>query len=269
MMQEGYTDDGTFYQTYGTIEDTPLILIHGLGLTLSTWDDYTAPLSEQYGVIRYDLFGHGRSALPPRVPDLSLFAEQIDHLMMHLKINKAVLIGFSLGGMINRRMALDMPQKVAGLVILNSPHARGESEQKKVETRAKLTAEEGIIATIDATLERWFTHKFRTNNPEKVNEIRQQVLANDLGAYAACRFVLAHGVIELINPAPPISCPSLVVTAAHDSGSTPHMSRAIAREISGAKCLIIQGLQHMGLVEEPEAFLQPIFNFLDDLRKQK
>ena len=52
------------------------------------------------------------------------------------------------------------------------------------------------------------------------------------------------------------------MTCEHDSGSTPAMSRAIAAEIVGAECVIVPGLQHLGLIERPEAFISEILSFL-------
>lgn len=256
---------GTNFERFGQTGQMPLVLIHGLGLTRSTWDDYIPTLSQNYDVIVYDLFGHGQSALPQRVPDLTLFSEQVISLLDHLNIDKAVMIGFSLGGMINRRIALDHPERVMGLVILNSPHERGDAEQEKVETRARMTAEEGISSTIEATLQRWFTPDFINANPSAVDKVRKGVMANDLNAYAACRYVLANGVVELIRPEVPISTPTLVMTCEHDSGSTPGMSYAISEEIDMSSVIIIPHLQHMGLVERPDLFLKPMTEFLGQI----
>jgi len=259
------TPDGTSFQRYGDAASPSLILIHGLGLSHHTWDQYIADLAQDYDVITYDLYGHGDSVLPPRKPDLTLFSEQVISLMDYLAIDQAVMIGFSLGGMINRRIALDHKGRVAGLVILNSPHERGEDEQQKVEARAIMTRDEGISSTIDTTLQRWFTPAFIVANPDVVDQVRQGVLANDLDAYAACRFVLANGVVELIRPETPITSPTLVMTCTYDSGSTPEMSHAIASEIKGATTIIVPELQHMGLVEQPDQFLTPIIDFLNQI----
>ena len=259
------TPDGTSFQRYGDAAAPSLILIHGLGLSHHTWDQYIADLAQDYDVITYDLYGHGDSVLPPRKPDLTLFSEQVISLMDYLAIDQAVMIGFSLGGMINRRIALDHKGRVAGLVILNSPHERGEDEQQKVEARAIMTRDEGISSTIETTLQRWFTPAFIAANPDAVDQVRQGVLANDLDAYAACRFVLANGVVELIRPETPITSPTLVMTCAYDSGSTPEMSHAIASEINGATTVIVPELQHMGLVEQPQEFLTPIIEFLNQI----
>ena len=260
--------NGTNYTLTG-VEGAPVVVfIHGLGLHKQTWRDYVPFFEQKYRVLNYDLYGHGKSVQPPAIPSLTLFATQLRELLDELDIERAVLIGFSLGGMINRRFAMDYPDRTTALAILNSPHERGEEQQKLVEERAAQTSEGGPGATIDATLERWFTTRFREMKSDVVDEIREWVLANDPTSYTQCRMVLANGVIELIRPQPPISTPSIVLTCENDSGSTPAMSLAIASEIAGAETVIVPRLQHMGLVEQPELFIRPMLAFLEKLEMQ-
>ena len=263
------TDDGTAYEIHGpanaNAKGQTLILIHGLGLSMRTWDDFIPALARDYCVIIYDLCGHGHSDLPNETPTLTLLARQLNALLDHLAISQAHLIGFSLGGMINRRFAMDYPEKVASLAILNSPHERGDEQQALVEQRAKDTSAGGAEATIETTLERWFTKPYRQNHVAKVDWVRQTVLANDAKNYADHRFVLANGVVELIRPQPPLNAPSLVMTCENDQGSNVAMSQAIAAEIDNARLIIIPHLQHLGLLEKPDLFTAPILSFLDDI----
>lgn len=263
------TSDGTFYETYGMPENPAVILIHGLGLTSQTWEDFIQACAQNYYVITYDLCGHGQSDLPDETPSLRVLSRQLAGLISHLGLAQAHLIGFSLGGMINRRFAMDYPDKVASLIILNSPHERTSEAQRVVEQRAKDTNDGGAAATIEATLERWFTPAFRENNPQKTNWVRQTVLANHAQNYANHRFVLANGVLELIRPEPALTQPSLVMTCAHDTGSTVQMSEAIAGEIAGSQLLIIPELQHLGLLERPDLFYQPILEFLSNTANER
>jgi pimeloyl-ACP methyl ester carboxylesterase len=252
----------TAFELHGPADAPVLVLIHGLGLTRATWNAFVPILAQDYRVLTYDLAGHGESQRPQEKPSLTLLAQQLMTLMDDLGIDRASLAGFSLGGMINRRFAIDHPLRVASLVILNSPHERSPDAQRLVEERAAQTQEGGPAATIDATLARWFTPQFLQAAPDSVAQIRALVLANDPAIYAAFRQVLASGVIELIRPQPAITAPTLVMTCAQDSGSTPAMSRAIALEIKGAETLIVPDLQHLGLIERPELFTQPIVRFL-------
>lgn len=252
----------TAYDQAGADNAETVVLIHGLGLNRATWADLIPDLAENYRVITYDLFGHGESAPPPQTPSLAIFSEQLRDLLDDLGIDHCAVAGFSLGGMINRRMAMDHPDRVSSLIILNSPHERSPSAQKLVEIRAAESAAGGPGATLDTTIERWFTPGFIAKRPNVITTVRDWVMANDPVIYAQCRQVLASGVLELIRPVPAIGKPTLVMTCENDSGSTPEMSLAIASEIAAAQTIIVPNLKHMGLMEQPELFIQPMLNFL-------
>lgn len=259
--------DGTAYDLSGPDDAPVLVLIHGLGLNRAvTWDGMMPALRTQYRVLRYDLLGHGQSAKPQGEVTLRRLSEQVIALMDDLEIASATLVGFSLGGMINRRVALDHPDRVHELAILNSPHEREPEAQRLYENAARDSAAGGPAATVDAALGRWFTETFRAAQPEVVAEVRDIVVANDPESYAAHRYVLAAGVTELIRPDPPISIPGLVVTCEHDSGSTPGMSWAIASELREAQVVIVPELKHLGLVEQPDVFSKAVLAFLDEVQ---
>ena len=255
--------DGTEYDLHGP-EDAPVIaLIHGLGLCRHLWRPHLPALSAACRVLNYDLYGHGDSAPLPVEASLTVYARQLAGLMDHLGIDRASVVGFSIGGMINRRFALDHPERLSALVILNSPHDRGDEAQRLVEDRARTVRDQGALATMDAALQRWFTPGFRAAHPDAMRLIRDWRLKADPESYAQAAWVLAYGVRELLRPSRPISAPTLVMTCENDSGSTPAMSRAIAAEIPGAETLIVPELRHLGLTEQPLAFTGPILDFLE------
>ena len=257
--------NGTSYELTGPESAPILVLIHGLGLNIKTWDQYISGFTKDFRVLRYDLLGHGQSNTPYETISLSSFSLQLKELVEELKLNSLNLIGFSLGGMINRKFAMEYPELVNSLVILNSPHERSPEEQKKVEVRAAASASDGPGANLDTTIERWFTPQFIRHHSETIEQIRNWVLSNDWTVYAQSRMVLAKGVLELVRPEPPLDFPVLVMTCEHDSGSTPDMSKNISADISESKLQIVPKLQHMGLVEEPELFQQPIVSFLKSI----
>jgi pimeloyl-ACP methyl ester carboxylesterase len=254
--------DGTHYELHGPEDAPEMVLIHGLGLCSELWLPHLKALSQNYRVLNYDLYGHGKSSPPPQEATLSVYAKQVSDLMVHLGIEKAEIVGFSIGGMINRRFAMDYSDKVASLVILNSPHNRGEELQAQVEARAKSVRDQGAMSTMESALKRWFTPDYleKSDGAAKVIEWRKMV---DPQSYAQAAWVLANGVRELIAPATPITALTLVMTCENDTGSTPKMSHDIASEIPGSKTNIIPTLQHLGLMEEPTAFTNPILEFLE------
>ena len=260
---------GTAYDLAGPDDAPVVVLIHGLGLTRQTWDDFIPNLAQSYRVLCYDLCGHGDSDLPAQIPSLTVLSNQLCTLLDHLGIDAAALVGFSLGGMINRRFAMDHPERVTALAILNSPHERSADAQRLVEERAAATAAGGPAAKIEETLARWFTPDFRRLHTGKVDWVHKTVMANDVDNYTHHRQVLASGVLELIRPDPPIENPTLVMTCENDTGSTPAMTEAIASEIPGAQAWVIPDLQHLGLLERPDLFLPPLSDFLNSVLRSK
>ncbi len=259
------SSNGSVYELSGPADAPVVALVHGLGLNRQVWRAYVSRLQHRYRVLNYDLYGHGDSISPPQEASLTLFSEQLLGLLDELGIAACSIVGFSLGGMINRRFAIDHPGRLRALAILNSPHERDAPAQQLVEQRALDSAGGGPGATLDATIERWFTPAFIAAHPEYIDEVRGWVLANDVDDYAQCRRVLAFGVLELIRPEPPIAHPTLVITCENDSGSTPAMSQSIAAEIDGAQVIIVPQLQHMGLVENPSFFITALAEFFESL----
>ncbi len=256
------SSNGTAYSLSGEKQNPVVVLIHGLGVNRNMWRDFVPRLSQQFQVLTYDLFGHGESTEPPSIPSLTIFSDQLKGVLDLLGIEAASIVGFSLGGMINRRFTIDHPERVQSLVILNSPHERSREQQQIIESRVKRTSQGGPAATIETSLKRWFTPEFVLAENDIVNDVREWILSNNPLWYTQCREVLATGVCELIRPNPPIRTPTLVMTCENDAGSTPAMAHAIAKEIAGSEVQIIPHLQHVGLLENPTYFLDPIEYFL-------
>ena len=253
--------EGTAMERHGVPGGPAVVMIHGLGLNRAVWQWTVPALSDRYDVITYDLYGHGESSAPPETPSLTLFSQQLAGVLDHFGIEKAAIVGFSLGGMICRRFAQDHPGRSVALGILNSPHRRTPEAQAAILKRVEQAAADGPSATVEAALERWFTDAYRAANPEMMELVRSWVMANDKAIYPTIYRVLAEGIDEITNV--PLSLPALALTGDEDYGNGPEMTRAIAAEIDGGEALILPGLRHMALAEDPAAVNQPLRAFLD------
>jgi pimeloyl-ACP methyl ester carboxylesterase len=254
--------NGTAYREYGKNTDPAVFMIHGLGLNKDVWQWQIPVLQNDYHVISYDLYGHAQSVAPTENPSLSLFSKQLSGLMDFLEIDRATLVGFSLGGMITRKFAQDAPERTDRLVILHSPHLRTSAAQSAIMDRVEQARLYGSAATVEAALERWFTAGFKASNPVLMDLVRSWVLANKTDVYHTIYRVLVEGIDEIIAPNPAISCPTLVVTGDQDFGNGPEMSNAIGGEILGSDVRIVSGLRHMGLAENPTVVNHLIIDFL-------
>lgn len=256
---------GTAYEEFGASDAPVVVLVHGLGLTRAIWQWMLPRLTAQFRVVTYDLLGHGESAPPNGQPVLRDLSRQLADLMDHLGIAKAAIVGFSLGGMVARRLAQDDPARVRALVILHSPHRRTSEAQAAIAARVEQAKGAGPAATVEAALVRWYTDAARASRPDLMDLTRAWVLANDPGIYPGLYRILAEGIAEIVAPSPPIACPTLVLTADEDYGNGPEMSAAIAAEIAGAHLVVLAGLRHMALAENPEAVNRPVTDFLTEV----
>ncbi|MFN0193245.1 MAG: alpha/beta fold hydrolase [Aestuariivirga sp.] len=260
-MLEGMAPNGTSYRLSGD-KGHCVALIHGLGNRKEAWRFQVEPLSRYFRVLTYDLYGHGASKDPPEKPNLSLFSRQLAELLDHLEIPTVAVAGFSLGGMIARRFAMDFPSRLWALAILHSAHARDKAAHDAIQQRVEQARKDGPQATAEAALVRWFTDQYRGSHPEIMDEVRGWILANRKDVYADIYQVLVDGVTELVAPKTPISAPCLVMTGDEDYGNSAAMSRAIASEIPRSQLVILPGLRHMAKIEAPELFNRHLLDFL-------
>ena len=239
-----------------------VVLIHGFGMNRGMWQWQLPVLTPHFRVLTYDLLGHGESAPPAGTPDLAMFSGQLLALMDRCGIERAAVVGFSLGGLIARRFALDHSHRLAALAILNSPHNRSRAERDAIRERVRQTQEHGPSANVDSALQRWFTPAFRAETPELIALIRGWIERNDPVVYSQIYRVLAEGDAEVAQGLKRIACPTLVMTGADDPGNTAAMARTMAGLIPGARLVILPGLRHMALAESPPAVNEPLCTFL-------
>ena len=254
--------DETAWERHGN--GPPVVLIHGFGLNRAMWQWTLPALTPHFSVLTYDLLGHGESPPPAGRPGLAMFSRQLLRLMDRCSIERAAVVGFSLGGMIARRIALDHADRLSALAILNSPHDRSPAAREAVRARVRQTEVHGPSANVEPALERWFSPAFRAAAPETIALVRAWITGNDPAVYPRIYRVLAEGDAELVQGLEQIACPTLVMTGEDDPGNTPAMARAMAGLIPGARLVILPGLRHMALAEKPAAVNAPLCAFLRD-----
>ena len=112
-----------FYDERG--EGTPLLLITGLSGNALDWTPLLPTLAEGHRVIAIDPRGAGRSSAPPGPYTMAMLAADALGLLNHLGIERAHVVGFSLGGMIAQELAIAAPARVDRLVLLATAARRG------------------------------------------------------------------------------------------------------------------------------------------------
>ncbi len=260
------TPDGTWYVVEGVANSTiPIVLIHGVGLDHSMFDEQALLLKSNHQVIRYDLFGHGRTPALTKQVSLYDFRDQLLLLLDHLQIEKAFIVGFSLGGIVAQRFVADHGHRVGGIVFINTFYCRTEDELAGVRARLRITEEIGLEGIVEQAIERWFDPSFQSQQPKTVANIRRILSNNDRRGYTDAYRVFAEAEIHNGAALRGVDCPALVITGSEDPGATPTIAQRMVDDLGNAQLIVLDGCRHMTTIEASASVCAAMTAFFADL----
>ncbi len=238
--------------SYDVVGDgRPLVFAHSLGMDRSLWSAQARHFSERHRVLTYDARGHGASDKPPGPYTVERFGDDLYGVLRAAGIDRAVLVGLSMGGMAAQACAVAHPEAVEALVLADTTCCYPDM-QAEWESRARAAEEQGLPALVDFQLQRWFADRTRAENQSLMDQVKRVFLANDVAAYAAsCR---ALGAMDLRGKIERIRCPTLVLVGEEDYATPLAMAEDIQRRIPGAELVVLPGVRHLSAPEAPEAF---------------
>ncbi len=242
-----------------------VVLLHGVGLDGSMWARCVPELSERFRVTSVDLRGHGAS--PAAAPGTTLreLADDVADLVRELGAVPAHLVGFSLGALVAQQVAVSEPEAVATLTAVSSVALRTPTEREAVRGRLEV-ARANLAETVEVALSRWFDEAWQRREPELVAAVRRTMLANDPASYLACYTVFAEGDAELGPQLPRITAPTLAITGADDTGSTPEMAARLATAVPDGRAEVVLGARHLLPLERPRELTQALTKHFERTR---
>jgi 3-oxoadipate enol-lactonase/4-carboxymuconolactone decarboxylase len=237
----------------------PVVLMVGsLGSTLEMWDPQAARLAGHFRVVRYDARGHGRSPVPPGPYSLDDLVDDALALLDRLGVQRASVVGLSLGGMTALRLAARAPHRVERLAILCSSALLGPAQDWT--DRAATVRAQGTAAVADAVVSRWFTPALREKDPALVRRMREMVAATPAEGYAGCCEAIAG--MDLRADLAHITAPLLALAGADDPATPPEHLASIAAEVPLGQLLVLPGAAHLANVEQDEAVTAALLTHL-------
>ena len=247
-----------YYETAGG--GPPVLLIHGLGSSTRDWEYQIQEMAQSYRVIAVDVRGHGRSSKPHGPYSVAQFAHDLATLLCRLNAAPAHLVGLSMGGMIAFQMAVDSPQVVRSLVIVNSGPA---VVFRKISQRLLIRLRFGVVRLFGMrALGRMVARPvFPDAGQEHLRQkFMDSIAANDPRAYLdSLRAIVGWSVEDRISG---IRCPVLVVSS--DQDYTPvDFKREYAAKIPGAEVAVIENSRHVAPMDQPTEFNHLVLDFLE------
>lgn len=248
------------YEEYG--QGKPLVLVHGLGSSTRDWEYQITELAAHYRVVAIDVRGHGRSDKPRERYSMAAFADDVAALIEHCRLGRVHLVGISMGGMIGFQLAVDRPELLASLTIINSgPEVKAKSPRDYIEIAKRWSLSRLLsLETIAKALAKLLFPK--PEQGELRSKIEQRWPQNDKRAYlASLDAIIGWGVRERIST---ITCPTLVITADHDY--TPvAQKQAYVEQMQHARLVVIEDSRHATPMDQPQRFNSCLLGFLNEV----
>ncbi len=233
-----------------------VLLVHGFSLDLDMWREMAPLLAVGHSVVAVDLRGFGRSD-----PPTGAYTHMADlaALMDGLAIERAAIVGLSMGGGVALDFALAHPGRVSALVAVDATldgFAWTIDWDLRVRER---TLEEIRAAWLASELLAW-----PQRDPAVAAWMAQQV-----GAYSGWhwrhRNPHARSVRPTIERLAEIKTPTLALVGEHDLPDFRAIASILARDIPGARLEVMSGVGHLPPMEAPEATANAVFEFLNDV----
>jgi len=272
------------YRCVGEGED--IVLIHGLATSYGFWRiDALLPLARKYRVTIYDLRGHGYSGMPLSGYTPIDMAEDLDHLLDHLDISKAHLIGHSMGGVIAMQYTLLHPERVRSLTVADSRIRAFQPTQRPKDwpnwiTANKTLQELGIFIPEDEPDSGiWLLEKLASPEWQKAkNKLKGSALFIPFnrmsgGNHAANQWLkllnattARHELTSSMGPAkeelPAIHQPVLAIYG--DKSPMMPSLQGLKKYLPRCRAVIIPKAGHFFLLTQPRSFVDAVSEFLEE-----
>jgi 3-oxoadipate enol-lactonase len=250
------------YTVDGAADKPALVFSNSLGSDLRIWDPLVPYFVSEFRLIRYDTRGHGLTeALPPPYSADDL-ARDVVGLLDALEIEKAVVCGLSVGGVIAQQLAIEHPDRVRALVLCDTGARIGTVASW--EERIATVKAHGLGVLAAPSMERWFSEDFRRRHGAAVRGYANMVIRTAVDGYVGTCCALRDS--DLTQAAASIDKPTLVLCGDQDIATPPDMARELAKIIPRARLALISGAAHISCVEQPAMMATQITQFLREVQ---
>ncbi|HEX5356033.1 MAG TPA: alpha/beta hydrolase [Aquabacterium sp.] len=247
----------------------PIVLLHGTSASLHTWDGWVAALKGQHRVIRVDMPGFGLTGpTPDGQYTLPVYTHFVVAVMDKLGVKQAVIAGNSFGGNIAWKTAVDYPDRVSKLVLVD---AAGYSYQSKsIPLAFKLAQIPALRPIMGKLLPRRMIESSVRNvygdpskiTPELIDRYYELTLRAGNRDALVQRFLQSKSG-EFEDQIKTITKPTLIIWGGQDNLIPPDNADKFQRDIQGSRLAVFDALGHVPHEEDPASTVAAVQAFLD------
>lgn len=249
----------------------PFLMVHGFTGAKEDFADHAPCFARHSTVITYDLRGHGESDHPGELASYSFDRLAADALSVAdaCGADRFVLLGHSMGGMVALRMVLEHPERVVGLVLMDTAPGKPQGiDADMAEVAAQLALEDGMAELrilLDAAnpLGSEADQRVRAERPGYVEFGARKWAAVEPAAYAGLLREIVHQRDQL-DAMRQITCPTLVVVGEQDEPFLDD-SHAMVEAIDGAELVVVPRAGHSPQFENPDVWYAAVDGFVREV----
>jgi pimeloyl-ACP methyl ester carboxylesterase len=250
-----------------------VIWVHGFSCGIRTWDPQVRDLSSTRRVIAYDVRGFGISEAPE---DAAAYSQSISvadlaALIDHLRLERAVVGGLSMGGNIALNYALAHPHRVSALIIADTGAGSDNAPDwaAGAQRYAQAADRGGVEAFADLACANPLFARYLEQGPDRERFIRSCLMTHRAHGIAhTAREVLVKrpSIYSLETELRALRVPTLLIVGEHDAPCV-KVHEFMARTIPGARSVVLPGVGHLSNLEAPELFNGHVRQFLDEVAR--
>ncbi len=253
------TAAGLYYFSHGEGDLTrpPVILIHGAGGNHLYWPPQVRRLPNER-IFAVDLPGHGKSE-GVGLNTIGDYADAIVRFMDALHLNRAVLVGHSMGGAIALDTGIRSPGRVLGLGIVGGAAHMHVTPSLKRKAGDPAKEAEAVHTIVEYSFAAETSERLKELAGQRMLEARSSVLYGDL---------VACDAFDVAEQAARISAPTVVIFGEGDRMVRPELGRSLAHKMRGARMETVPHAGHMVMLEQPDRVAALLSGFLQNLPYQ-
>lgn len=237
-----------------------LAYVNSLGSDLRIWDGVVARLPGRPH-LRHDLRGHGLSDVPPAPYAIADHAADLLAVLDAHGLDRVVLVGISVGGLIALRATLERPEAVAALVLMDTAAKLGDEDGWNA--RIATVREQGLPAASETIVQRWFPERFRLAQPDAYRGYRNLLARTPAEGYVGtCAALRDEDLRERLHE---IAVPALVMGGSEDVSTPPATVRELSVALPDARWHEIDGSGHLPCVDRPDEVADRVDAFLEEV----
>jgi 3-oxoadipate enol-lactonase len=258
------TDDGTkiAYHVWGKRDGSPVVLIQGLGTDGRGWALQRGAFGRKHRCIAPDNRGTGQSDAPEGPYDLGRMAAAV---MDAAGVERAHVVGASMGGVIAQIIAVLHPERVLSLTLACTACHHHEWRRELLAEWSAVVAAKGMPGLMDDGMRWLIGPRLQRRFGVFVNVLARQLIKTKPHAFVAQVDAILDATDELRFELPNVAAPTLVITGSQDTLTPLGDAEELAELIPGSRLYVLRGAAHGLMAEAPNAFNDVVTKFIDEV----